>query len=146
MVMSRLSSYHIRLVGTCMALAGLLLIGASHPVMAQNLKDAQAAYDAGNYDETIATLRDVLSNKKKNDKAHYLLGMALKHKGQMDEALSEFLIAVKQQKKNHDARYELGVLQTEKQQFEEATKTLAEGLKRTKEKEPRFFYAQVAEW
>lgn len=142
MVISRLSSYHIRLVGTCMALAGLLLIGASHPVMAQSLKDAQAAYDAGNHDEAIATLRDVLSNKKKNDKAHYLLGMALKHKGQTDEALSEFLIAVKQQKKNHDARYELGVLQTEKQLFEEATKTLAEGLKRTKGKEPRFFYAQ----
>ena len=68
MVISRLSSYHIRLVGTCMALAGLLLIGTSHPVMAQSLKDAQAAYDAGNHDEAIATLRDVLSNKKKNDK------------------------------------------------------------------------------
>jgi tetratricopeptide (TPR) repeat protein len=138
----RVNAHRIRIRGAVMALAGLLLIGLGPPVQAQSLQDAQTAYDARNYDETISVLRTVLSNKKKNDKAHYLLGMALKRKGLSDEALSEFLIAVKEQKKNHDARYELGMLQIEKEQFEDAVKTLAEGVKRTKDKEPRFFYAQ----
>lgn len=142
MLIYRLSSQRIRFMGAVMALAGLLLIGTDRPVMAQSLKDAQAAFEARNYDETISILRSVLSNKKKNDKAHYLLGMALKRTGQTDEAFSEFQIAVKEQKKNHDARYELSLMQIEREMFEEAAKNLEEGIKRTKEKDPRFFYAQ----
>ena len=132
-------------LGVFLALGVLLLAGlAGAPATAdaQSVGSARAAYDGGNYDEAISILRDVLSNGKKNTDAHYLLGMALKRQGHNDEARSEFLIAVDQQKKNHDARFELSLLQIEKGQFEEAEKSIREGLKRTKEKDARFFYAQ----
>ena len=129
-------------LGVFLALGVLLLSGAPLKVEAQSVGAARAAYDGGNYDETVSILRDVLSNGKKNTDAHYLLGMALKRQGHTDEALSEFLIAVDQQKKNHDARFELNLLQIEKGQFENAEKSIKEGLKRTKEKDARFFYAQ----
>ncbi len=109
---------------------------------AQSLDGARAAIKVGNYIEAVSILRDVLSNGKKNTDAHYLLGMALKGQGHNDEALSEFLISVKQQKKNHDARFELSLLQIEKGLFKEATKSIKEGMKRTKEKDARFFYSQ----
>ena len=131
--------------GVFLALGVLLLAGlagAPATVEAQSVGAARAAYDGGNYDEAISMLRDVLSNGKKNTDAHYLLGMALKQQGHNDEALSEFLISVDQQKKNHDARFELSLLQIEKGQFKEAEKSIREGLKRTKEKDARFFYAQ----
>ncbi len=132
-------------LGVFLAFGVLLLAGlAGAPATAdaQSVGSARAAYDGGNYDEAISILRDVLSNGKKNTDAHYLLGMALKRQGHNDEALSEFLIAVDQQKKNHDARFELSLLQIGKGQFEEAEKSIREGLKRTKEKDARFFYAQ----
>ena len=132
-------------LGVFLALGVLMLGGlAGTPATAdaQSVDAARAAYDGGNYDETISILRDVLSNGKKNTDAHYLLGMALNRQGHSDEALSEFLIAVDQQKKTHDARFELSLLQIEKGQFEEAEKSIREGLKRTKEKDARFFYSQ----
>ncbi len=118
------------------------MAGAPAVADAQSVGAARAAYDDGNYDEAISILRDVLSNGKKNTDAHYLLGMALKRQGHNDEARSEFEISVDQQKKNHDARFELSLLQIEKGQFEAAEKSIKEGLKRTKEKDARFFYAQ----
>ena len=132
-------------LGVILALGVLSLAGlAGTPATAdaQSVGAARAAYDGGNYDEAVSILRNVLSNGKKNTDAHYLLGMALKRQGHDDEALSEFLIAVDQQKKNHDARFELSLLQIEKGQFKEAEKSIREGLKRTKEKDARFFYAQ----
>ena len=120
-----------------LSLAGLA--GTPATVDAQSVGAARAAYDGGNYDEAISILRNVLSNGKKNTDAHYLLGMALKRQGHNDEALSEFYIAVDQQKKNHDARFELSLLQIEKGRFEDAEKSIKEGLKRTKEKDARFF-------
>ena len=137
--------YRSSCLGVFLALGLLLLAGlagAPATAEAQSVGAARAAYDGGNYDEAISILRDVLSNGKKNTDAHYLLGMALKRQGHNDEALSEFLIAVDQQKKNHDARFELSLLQVEKGQFKEADKSIREGLKRTKEKDARFFYAQ----
>ncbi|MCY4544912.1 MAG: tetratricopeptide repeat protein, partial [Gemmatimonadetes bacterium] len=130
--------------GASLVLGVLLLVGlagAPAAVNAQSVDAAQAAYDGGNYDEAVTILRDVLSNGKKNHEAHYLLGMALKRQGRLDEAHSEFLIAVDQQKKNHDARFELSLQEIRKGQFEEAEKSIREGLKRTKEKDARFFYA-----
>lgn len=121
-------------------LAGLA--GAPAAVEAQSVGAARQAYDAGNYDEAVSILRDVLSNGKKNTDAHYLLGMALKRQGHLDEAYSEFEIAVDQQKKNHDARFELSLQEIRKGLFEDAEKSIKEGLKRTKEKDARFFYAQ----
>ncbi len=129
-------------LGVVLALCVVLLTGAPLKVEAQSVGTARAAYDGGNYDEAVSILRDVLSNGKKNTDAHYLLGMALNRQGHTDEALSEFLISVDQQKKNHDARYELSLLQIEKGQFEAAEKSIKEGLKRTKEKDARFFYSQ----
>ena len=130
--------------GASLVLGLLLLVGlagAPAAVDAQSVDAARAAYDGGNYDEAVSILRDVLSNGKKNHEAHYLLGMALKRQGRLDEAHSEFLIAVDQQKKNHDARFELSLQEIRKGQFEEAEKSIREGLKRTKEKDARFFYA-----
>lgn len=131
-------------LGVFLALGVLLAGMAGTPAVAdaQSVGAARAAYDDGNYDEAISILRDVLSNGKKNTDAHYLLGMALKRQGHNDEARSEFEISVDQQKKNHDARFELSLLQIEKGQFEAAEKSIKEGLKRTKEKDARFFYAQ----
>ena len=131
-------------LGVFLALGVLLagMAGAPAVADAQSVGAARAAYDDGNYDEAISILRDVLSNGKKNTDAHYLLGMALKRQGHNDEARSEFEISVDQQKKNHDARFELSLLQIEKGQFEAAEKSIKEGLKRTKEKDARFFYAQ----
>lgn len=137
--------YRRSCLGVCLALGVLLLVGmagAPATAEAQSVGAARAAYDGGNYDEAVSILRDVLSNGKKNTDAHYLLGLALKRQGRTDEALSEFLIAVDQQKKNHDARFELSLLQIGKGQFKEAEKSIQEGLKRTKEKDARFFYAQ----
>lgn len=121
-------------------LAGLA--GAPAAVEAQSVGAARQAYDAGNYDEAVSILRAVLSNGKKNTDAHYLLGMTLKRQGHLDEAYSEFEIAVDQQKKNHDARFELSLQEIRKGLFEDAEKSIEEGLKRTKEKDARFFYAQ----
>ena len=129
-------------LGVFLALGVLLLSAAPLKVEAQSVGAARAAYDGGNYDEAVSILRDVLSNGKKNTDAHYLLGMALMRQGHSDEALSEFLIAVDQQKKNHDARFELSLLEIEKGRFEDAEKSIKEGLKRTKEKDARFFYSQ----
>lgn len=132
-------------LGVFLALGVLLLAGlAGTPATAdaQSVGAARAAYDDGNYDEAISILRDVLSNGKKNTDAHYLLGMALKRQGRLDEAYSEFLIAVDQQKKNHDARFELSLQEIRTDRFEDAEKSIREGLKRTKEKDARFFYAQ----
>ncbi len=131
-----------RCLGLFLALGVLLLAGSPAPAYAQSVDAARSAYDAGNYDQAVSILRDVLSNGKKNTDAHYLLGLALKRQGHSGEALSEFLVAVKQQKKNHDARFELSLLHIEHGQFEEAEKSIKEGLKRTKEKDARFFYAQ----
>lgn len=124
---------------------GALLVGLAGTPAAANAQSedaARAAYDSGNYDETVAILRDVLSNGKKNTDAHYLLGLALKRQGHLDEAYSEFLISVDQQKKNHDARFELSLQEIRTSRFEDARKTIEEGLKRTKDKDARFFYAQ----
>lgn len=130
-----------KFLGFFLALS-LLLTGAVLKVEAQSVDVARVAFENGNYEEASAILRDVLSNGKKNTDAHYLLGVILKRQGHTDEALSEFLIAVKQQKKNHDARFELSLLQIEKGLFKDAEKSMKEGLKRTKEKDARFFYAQ----
>ena len=121
-------------------LAGLA--GAPAAVEAQSVGAARQAYDAGNYDEAVSILRAVLSNGKKNTDAHYLLGMTLKRQGHLDEAYSEFEIAVDQQKKNHDARFELSLQEIRMGRFEDAQKSIEEGLKRTKDKDARFFYAQ----
>lgn len=128
-----------------LVLGALLLAGlAGAPAVAdaQSVGAARAAYDGGNYDEAVSILRDVLSNGKKNTDAHYLLGLALKRQGHLDEALSEFEIAVDQQKKNHDARFELSLQEIRSGRFEDAEKSIKEGLKRTKDKDARFFYAQ----
>ena len=131
--------------GALFVLGALLLAGlAGTPAVAgaQSVDAARAAYDSGNYDQTVSILRNVLSNGKKNTDAHYLLGLALKRQGHLDEAYSEFLIAVDQQKKNHDARFELSLQEIRTDRFEDAQKSIEEGLKRTKDKDARFFYAQ----
>lgn len=134
--------------GALFVLGALLLVGlvslAGTPAVAnaQSVDAARAAYDSGDYDRTVSILRDVLSNGKKNTDAHYLLGLALKRQGHLDEAYSEFLISVDQQKKNHDARFELSLQEIRTGRFEDAQKTIEEGLKRTKDKDARFFYAQ----
>ena len=134
--------------GALFVLGALLLVGlaglAGTPAVAnaQSVDAARAAYDSGDYDQTVAILRDVLSNGKKNTDAHYLLGLALKRQGHLDEAYSEFLISVDQQKKNHDARFELSLQEIRVGRFEDAQKSIEEGLKRTKDKDARFFYAQ----
>jgi tetratricopeptide (TPR) repeat protein len=132
-------------ISALLVLGALLLsglAGAPAAVEAQSVGAARQAFDAGNYDETVSILRDVLSNGKKNTDAHYLLGLALKRQGHLDEAYSEFLIAVDQQKKNHDARFELSLQEIRMGRFEDAEKSIEEGLKRTKDKDARFFYAQ----
>lgn len=126
-------------------LGALLLVslaGTPAAADAQSVDAARAAYDSGDYDQTVSILRDVLSNGKKNTDAHYLLGLALKRQGHLDEAYSEFLISVDQQKKNHDARFELSLQEIRMGRFEDAEKSIKEGLKRTKDKDARFFYAQ----
>ncbi|MCY3713182.1 MAG: tetratricopeptide repeat protein [Gemmatimonadetes bacterium] len=134
--------------GALFVLGALLLVSlsglAGTPAVAnaQSVNAARAAYDSGNYDDTVSILRNVLSNGKKNTDAHYLLGLALKRQGHLDEAYSEFLISVDQQKKNHDARFELSLQEIRMGRFEDAQKTIEEGLKRTKDKDARFFYAQ----
>ncbi len=131
--------------GAVFVLVALLVAGlAGTPSVAnaQSVDAARAAFDSGNYDQTVSILRDVLSNGKKNTDAHYLLGLALKRQGHLDEAYSEFLIAVDQQKKNHDARFELSLQEIRMGRFEDAAKSIEEGLKRTKDKDARFFYAQ----
>lgn len=139
------SEYRRKGTGALLVFGVLLLAGlagAPASVEAQSVDAARQAYDGGNYDDAVSILRDVLSNGKKNTDAHYLLGMALKRQGHLDEAYSEFLIAVDQQKKNHDARFELSLQEIRKGLFEDAEKSIREGLKRTKEKDARFFYAQ----
>ena len=131
--------------GALFVLGVLLLSGlAGTPAVAnaQSVDAARAAYNSGNYDQTVSILRDVLSNGKKNTDAHYLLGLALKRQGHLDEAYSEFLISVDQQKKNHDARFELSLQEIRMGRFEDAQESIEEGLKRTKDKDARFFYAQ----
>ena len=131
--------------GALFVLGALLLASlAGTPAVAnaQSVDAARAAYDSGDYDQTVSILRNVLSNGKKNTDAHYLLGLALKRQGHLDEAYSEFLISVDQQKKNHDARFELSLQEIRTGRFEDAQKTIEEGLKRTKDKDARFFYAQ----
>ena len=134
--------------GALFVLGALLLVSlaglAGTPAVAnaQSVDAARAAYDSGDYDQTVAILRDVLSNGKKNTDAHYLLGLALKRQGHLDEAYSEFLISVDQQKKNHDARFELSLQEIRMGRFEDAQKSIEEGLKRTKDRDARFFYAQ----
>ena len=124
------------------ALLMLSLAGTPAVADAQGMDAARTAYDSGNYDETVSILRNVLSNGKKNTDAHYLLGLALKRQGHLDEAYSEFLIAVDQQKKNHDARFELSLQEIRMGRFEDAQESIEEGLKRTKDRDARFFYAQ----
>lgn len=115
---------------------------APSPSFAQDYKPAQAAIDSKNWDSAISQLRAILTDKPKSHEGHYLLGLALKGKGQLDEALTEFEISVERQGKFVPARYELAMMQINRGLYEEAAENLAEAEKRSKGKEARVFYAQ----
>ena len=140
----RLSDPRIRRVGVhgvILVLFGLLIVW-NQPAFSQDFSGPEAAIKSKDYDRAITQLRTILQKKPKSHEGHYLLGMALKGKGQINEALAEFQESVQRKKKYTNALYELGLLQIETEQYDAAAMTLAEGIKYSKEKEPRFFYAQ----
>jgi tetratricopeptide (TPR) repeat protein len=128
------------MVGVVVTLLGMVVSVWAQPVFAQTAKEAKAAIDQRNYDQAITQLRSLLTQKPRDEEAHYLLGLALKGKGQKEEAAAEFEAAIKENKKYTDALYELGMLQIDMKQLEAAGRTLMEGDKQTKGKDARFAY------
>ena len=124
------------------AAAGVFLSDWYQPAFAQTTADAKTAIQSRKYDQAITDLRSILTVKPKDADAHYLLGVALKAKGQQAEAATEFQFAIKENKKLLDAYYDLSILQIDLKQFEGAEKTLLDGDKMAKGKEPRFAYAK----
>lgn len=136
------ATHRWQVAGVAVAVAGIFLSGWHQKTFAQTTADAKAAIQSRKYDQAITDLRNILKVKPKDADAHYLLGVALKAKGQQAEAVTEFQAAIKENKKLLDAYYDLGLLQIDLKQLDGADKTLLDGDKMAKGKEPRFAYAQ----
>ena len=95
------------LLRTALVVAGLaLLLQACGSDTESRLAEVRSLQDAGAYQETLGTLRDILAKDPENAEANYRLGMALLGTGRTTEAL----FALKKASESNELAVQAGVV------------------------------------
>jgi len=92
------------------------------------IQQAKTAMDAGQTDQAISTLQQVLQSEPDLEEAHFLLGNAYAKQDQFTQAETQYLETLKLNPDHVDARSNLGVTYYREGKLDEAEKMFREAL------------------